>query len=294
MKEVPYCKLVPGQGYRIQYLNVTNPNPPAAKINSGKAIGTFVRLLIDYEFREDADDELEAMDTLGYAVFRDVQPDPSVKGNLSTGMDGFRIENMIETEEYPLSEGWHVFLVFSSDNGRGDVEVNDEIVFYEVNKIQERILHRVLSAHTQEDIAQSYSKGWFGGTSMSGRRRSQKVKAQRTRSTRRPTTMRTGGKKAVDKVKAQAKRKKTRAKRRKAALQPQIVYAQPQAPQPRIVYAQPQAPPPQIVYAQAPGPAEPMPKQGAFTWGDAAKLLAVDVAAQAIGHEVTEALEDED
>jgi len=37
---------------------------------------------------------------------------------------------------------------------------------------------------------------------------------------------------------------------------------------------------------------EPMPKQGAFTWGDAAKLLVVDVAGQAIGHEVTEALED--
>jgi hypothetical protein len=38
---------------------------------------------------------------------------------------------------------------------------------------------------------------------------------------------------------------------------------------------------------------EPMPKQGAFTWGDAAKLLAVDVAAQAIGHEVVEALDDD-
>ena len=89
--------------------------------------------------------------------------------------------------------------------------------------------------------------------------------------------------------KVKAKPKKTRAKRRKAAQpRPQIVYAQAPAP----------APHPQYVYAQAPAPMDPMqpmqPKQGAFTWGDAAKLLAVEVGAQAIGHEVTEALEDDD
>ena len=160
------------------------------------------------------------------------------------------------------------------------MEYISKFVFYELSKahkIRERVLHDILSAHGQEDVAELYSKGWFGGRSMSGRRRSQKVKAQRRRSTRRSRSM-CGGKKP---------RRPRSAKRRKAAMPPRIVYAQ--APAPAA------APPPQVVYAQAPGPGEPMepmPKQGAFTWGDAAKLLVVDVAGQAIGHEVTEALED--
>ena len=55
---VPYCALIPRETYRIQYHDVSNPTSvndprsPAAKINSGKAIGEFVKLTIDFDLNE--------------------------------------------------------------------------------------------------------------------------------------------------------------------------------------------------------------------------------------------------
>lgn len=63
---------------------------------------------------------------------------------------------------------------------------------------------------------------------------------------------------------------------------------------PKIIYVQAAPPAPPAPAAPAP-PAPPAPpvqgRQGMFTWGDAGKLLAVDVAAEAIGHEVVKGLD---
>jgi hypothetical protein len=55
---------------------------------------------------------------------------------------------------------------------------------------------------------------------------------------------------------------------------------------------------PKIVYVQVPPPAPPAPPaappaQGNITWGDAGKLLAVNVGADVVGHEVIEGLDDQ-
>jgi len=137
-KPVPYCALVPNTKYRIQYHNVTAPG-------SGKAIGTFEKLMIDFDPMEDEDAEdadLEPMETIGYAIFNDVHRVPGAKK--PTGMDGFRTHAPGQP---------YVFPVFSQAGNADIVVANNEVSFYAytVTEHQSTMLHSVLARRNNKD-----------------------------------------------------------------------------------------------------------------------------------------------
>ena len=171
---VPYCALVPGTKYRIQYHPVSNPDTPAAKINSGKAIGTFEKLTIDFEtveteeeLAEEGDDDLEPMDTIGYAIFKSVYRVPGAK--LQMGMDGFRMgSNGSQQYRFP---------VFSQQGDSEIVVARNEVSFYTYTlpAHQSRMSRKILNKHTNVDVANEHSKMYFDKTT-GGRRRNRTVK----------------------------------------------------------------------------------------------------------------------
>ena len=199
------------------------------------------------------------MDTMGYAVFTNVRPVPGAR--LQMGLDGFREGNTQSTT--------YRFLVFSQTGESETVESNDEITFYKYTLPghQSRLFHRVMSAHNK-DIAKEY-KSMFGG--------------KRTKKNRRVTNKRRGGKKPPQMGKRKSFRRRRGPQARigtQGAMQPQ--------PQARIGTQgamQPQG---------RPYDADPMapPRQGALTWGDAAKLAAANAAGAVVAVVGEEAFED--
>ena len=234
---VPYCTLVSGTKYRIQYHNVNAPH-------SGKAIGTFEKLMIDFDPTEDEDvedAELAPMDTIGYAIFKDVHPVHGAKK--STGMDDFRTDG----HKY-------AFPVFSQEGDQENVVANDEVSFYAYTlpEHQSRMFHRVLSRRANSDVAKGY-KSFFGGKRMITKikRRSQSTLKCR------------GGKKPRVVKKTQRR------------------YVRRDQGQPY------QGPPPPYV-----DPMAQPPRQGALSWGDAAKLAAANAAGAVVAVVGEESFED--
>ena len=270
---VPYCALVPGTKYRIQYHPVSNPDTPDAKINSGKAIGTFEKLTIDFEtveteeeLAEEGDDDLEPMDTIGYAIFKSVYRVPGAK--LQMGMDGFRMG----------SNGYR-FPVFSQQGDSEIVVANNEVSFYAYTlpAHQSRMSRKILNKHTNVDVANEHSKMYFDKTT-GGRRRNRTVKCR-------------GGKPRI------TKKNKPRSRRIKP-YRGQPYQGQPYQGQP--YRGQPYQGPPQPPYVD---PIAAQPRSGALpqamnhhgmqlSWGDAAKLAAANAAGAVVAVVGEEAFED--
>lgn len=275
-KPVPYCALVPNTKYRIQYHNVTAPG-------SGKAIGTFEKLMIDFDLTdadaEDEDADLEPMDTIGYAIFNHVHRVPGAK--LPMGMDGSHRHGQT-----------YAFLVFSQGGNDENMVTNEEVSFYAYTlpEHQSRMLHNVLATHTKEDIAKSYKKGksMFGGK-QSRRQRKQNVTKK----------VRVVAPKPKRKRRSYANRRRSGRNIAGPGFQDQLspsdqVIVRRYRPTPYYP-RQPNVPPSYDLRQMDNIPATPMqvgPRQGALTWGDAAKLAAANIAAVAVGEGMHEAFED--
>lgn len=281
-ESVPYCTLVSGTEYRIQYHNVSAPH-------SGKALGTFEKLMIDFDPTEDEDAEdaeLVPMDTIGYAIFNNVHPVHGAKK--TTGMNGFRTDG----EKY-------AFPVFSQEGDAENVVTNDEVSFYTYTlpAHQSRMSRKILNKYTNVDVANEHSKQYFDKTT-GGRRWKRTVK-------------RRGGKPRI------TKKNKPRSRRIKP-YRGQPYRGQPYRDQP--YRGQPyQGPPYQgQPYQGQPyqGPSQPpyvdpiaaQPRPGALpqamnhheaklhgmqlSWGDAAKLAAANAAGAVVAVVGEEAFED--
>ena len=259
-KPVPYCALVPNTKYRIQYHNVTAPG-------SGKAIGTFEKLMIDFDPMEDEDAEdadLEPMDTIGYAIFNHVHRVPGAKK--PTGMDGFHTHGLT-----------YAFPVFSQE-GNADIVVanNEEISFYAytVPEHQSRMFHSVLARHTHEDIPKEY-KGMFGGKQRRNRNVTKKVRVVAPK--RRRASL--------------AKRRRSGRKIAGPGVQHQLsTYARDNDQVIMRRYRPTPYYPRQMDMPMTPVP--DVPRQGALSWGDAGKLAAANIAAVVVGEGMQEAFED--
>lgn len=247
--------------------------------------------LTDAENAEDEDADLEPMDTIGYAIFNHVHRVPGAKQPM--GMEGFHTDGLT-----------YAFMVFSQGGNTEHVVTNNEVSFYAYTlpEHQSRMLHNVLATHTNEDLAKSYKKdkSMFGGK-QSRRQRKQnvtkKVRVVAPKHKRRSSAnrRRSGRKIAGPRIQNQLKGRSESEREEWMNMSPsdQVIMRRyrPTPYYPR----QPDVPPSYDPRQMDNMPATPMqvgPRQGALTWGDAAKLAAANIAAVAVGEGMHEAFED--
>ena len=293
-ESVPYCTLVSGTKYRIQYHNVSAPH-------SGKALGTFEKLMIDFDLTEDEDAEdaeLVPMDTIGYAIFNDVHPVHGAKKTM--GMDGFRTDG----HKY-------AFPVFSQEGEVENVVANDEVSFYTYTlpAHQSRMSRKILNKHTNVDVANEHSKQYFDKTT-GGRRWKRTVKRRggkpritkknKPRSRRKPTLRYHEGRLHP----LRSRRATSRWEATKSLLDPRVPVCDLRSETPcgliKPYRGQPYQGPPYQGPSQ-PSYVDPMaaqPRPGALpqamqlSWGDAAKLAAANAAGAVVAVVGEEAFED--